>query len=236
MDRFGLLSLIAIGAANMAIAGTIRSFPKEKAIVGGEIASRMYSTFPYFVAKAVSEIPPLMIFSGIFGSIIYPLTGLNREKGRFRNFIGLTGLHTIAAEAAGLTIGSIASSSDVALSLLPPVLVISIIFDGKNIASENIPKGLRWLQSIGLVRWGFEALCVNEFKGLTFDTSGPRRGPTVKDGVDALARFGLEEDSLGKAVNAQFRIIGVGWLLSMLGLSLTKQKFETMLPPEKESK
>ena len=33
MDRFGLLSLIVIGATNMAMAGTIRSFPKEKAIV-----------------------------------------------------------------------------------------------------------------------------------------------------------------------------------------------------------
>ena len=39
MDRFGLLSLIIIGATNMAMAGTVRSFPKEKAIVTGEIVS-----------------------------------------------------------------------------------------------------------------------------------------------------------------------------------------------------
>ena len=57
MDRFGLLSLIIIGATNMGMAGTIRSFPKEKAIVSGEMAANMYRTGPYFVAKAISEIP-----------------------------------------------------------------------------------------------------------------------------------------------------------------------------------
>ena len=42
MDRFGLLSLICIGATNMAMAGTIRSFPKEKAIVSGEMVSSSF--------------------------------------------------------------------------------------------------------------------------------------------------------------------------------------------------
>ena len=40
-DRFGLLSLIAIGAGNLAIASTIRTFPKEKAIVTNERAKGM---------------------------------------------------------------------------------------------------------------------------------------------------------------------------------------------------
>jgi hypothetical protein len=63
MDRFGLLSLIIIGATNMAMASTIRSFPKEKAIVSGEMAVSMYRTGPYFIAKALSEIPLLGVSS-----------------------------------------------------------------------------------------------------------------------------------------------------------------------------
>ena len=42
-SRFGLLSLIAIGSSNMAIAQAIRSFPREKAIVSNELASKMVS-------------------------------------------------------------------------------------------------------------------------------------------------------------------------------------------------
>ena len=40
-DRFGLLSLIAIGSSNMAVASAIRAFPREKAIVAAELASKM---------------------------------------------------------------------------------------------------------------------------------------------------------------------------------------------------
>jgi hypothetical protein len=38
--------LIAIGSMNMGLAQTIRSFPREKAIVSNEITSYMYRTLP----------------------------------------------------------------------------------------------------------------------------------------------------------------------------------------------
>jgi len=69
---------------------------------------------------------------------------------------------------------------------------------------------------------------VNEFNGLKFDTKGPRRGPLVKDGGDALERFGIAKRTLGEVVSAQRNIISVCWLLSYLGLSLTRQRYEVM--------
>jgi hypothetical protein len=66
MDRFGLISLIAIGGSNMAMASTVRSFPKEKAIVSGELADHMYGTLPYFIGKALSEIPLTAFFLILF--------------------------------------------------------------------------------------------------------------------------------------------------------------------------
>jgi ABC-type multidrug transport system permease subunit len=232
-DRIGLLSLIAIGAANMAMAGTIRSFPKEKAIVSTEMSAKLYKTFPYFVAKAISEIPLIGAFNAIFCSIIYNLAGL--QPGKFRTFLGLTSLHSIASEAAGLLIGSISSSSDMALALFPPVIVLNIIFDGKNISEENTPKLLRWIPKLGLIRWGFEGLALNEFEGLKFDTSGPRRGPVVKTGEEALDRFGLLGKSVGDVMRAQSAIIGACWLASYMGLSLTRQRYLVMRPPNNEN-
>lgn len=230
MDRFGLLSLIVIGATNMATAGTIRSFPKEKAIVSTELAASMYRTGPYFIAKAISEIPLICLLQGVFGSIIYPLVKL--QKGRFKNFLGLSSLHSIAAEAVGLLIGSVSPSSDVALALFPPIIILNIIFDGKNIAEENTPKILRWVNKVGLVRWGFTGLALNEFEGLEFSSSGPFRGPVAKTGEEALARFGLDTQSLDDVVGAQAKIVIGCWILSFIGLSLTKQRFEKMQPPE----
>lgn len=216
----------------MAMAGTIRSFPKEKAIVSNELAVNMYGTLPYFIAKAVSEIPMIGVFNAIFGAIVYPLSGL--QKGRFKKFLGLTTLHTLTAEAVGLMIGSISPTSDFALALFPPIVVLNIIFDGKNISEESIPRVLRWVTKAGVIRWGFEGLAINEFQGLTFDTGGPRRGPVAKTGAEALERFGLGTRSLQDIVRAQANIAGVCWLLSYVGLSLTRQKYLVMDNPKSE--
>jgi len=231
MDRFGLLSLIVIGATNMAMAGTIRSFPKEKAIVSNELASSMYRTGPYFIAKALSEIPLIAVFNGIFGAIIYPLAKL--QPGKFKTFLGLTSLHSIASEAFGLLIGSISPSSDVALALFPPIIVLNIIFDGKNISEENTPAMLRWVNQIGLIKWGFSGLALNEFDGLEFSTKGPRRGPVAKTGEEALARFGLDGMKISDVIGAQTKLVAGCWLLSFLGLALTRQKYEVMHSPKK---
>ena len=59
-DRFGLLSLVAIGAGNLAIASTIRTFPKEKAIVASERSKGMYSVAPYFLSKVLADYFPLI--------------------------------------------------------------------------------------------------------------------------------------------------------------------------------
>ena len=194
------------------------------------------SLFRYFVAKAISEIPLIASLSAIFASIVYPMTGLNSEPGKFRTFLGLVSLHSIACEGLGLTIGAMSPNSDVALALFPPIIVLNIIFDGKNISVENTPRLLRWIPKIGLIRWGSEGLFINEFKGLTFDTSrkGPPRGPVFKTGEEALDRFGLGAASIGTVIKAQTAMIAGGWVLSLIGLSLTRQKFQVMQPPVPE--
>ena len=231
-DRFGLMSLIAIGSANMAVAASIRSFPKEKAIVEGELAAKMYNTLPYFVGKALSELPLVGVFNTIFGTILYRLAGLSRMTGKFARFIGLLSTHGLACEVTGLLIGAISPNSDVALSIFPAIIVLNIIFDGKNISEENTPRLLRWIPKVGLIRWGFEGLCVNEFEGLTFDASGPRRGPVAKTGEDALARFGLGGKTVGDVIKAQGLITLFCWVFSYVGLSVTRQKFLTMETPK----
>lgn len=195
----------------------------------------MYRTLPYFVGKALSEIPLVGLFNGIFGVILYNLTGLSKMAGKFGRFLGILATHGLASEATGLVIGAISPNSDVALALFPAILVLNIIFDGKNISEESVPRFLRWIPKVSLIRWGFEGLCLNEFQGLEFESSGRRRGPVAKTGADALDRFGLGANSLGDVVKAQLAITFFGWLLSYLGLTLTGQKFAVLQEP-KETK
>jgi hypothetical protein len=109
-----------------------------------------------------------------------------------------------------------------------------LYFQGKNIAEESIPRLIRWIPKVGLIRWGYEGLCINEFDGLKFDTSGVRGGPVVTTGTDALARFGLGARSLNDVLRAQLYIAGGCWILSYIGFSLTRQTFLNMLPAKDE--
>ena len=231
MDRFGLISLIAIGGSNMAMASTVRSFPKEKAIVSGELADHMYGTLPYFIGKALSEIPLTAFFNSLFGVLVSSLTGLNNTFQKMKRFLGLVSLHGLAGQSAGLMIGAVAPSQDAALALFPAIMVLNIIFDGRNISEENTPRFLRWLPKIGLIKWGFEGMSLNEFEGLTFSTSGPRRGPVAKNGDEALARFGLGGNSISTVVKAPALIVSFSWMMSYMGLTLTRQKFQKMETP-----
>jgi len=231
-DRLGLLSLIAIGSMNMGIAGTIRSFPKEKSIVTKEIASaKLYATGPYFLAKAISEIPFLGVLSAIFSVIVYSLTGLQRSK--FRTFLGIVSLHTIVSEATGLFLGALAPNSDVALALFPPIVVLNIIFDGKNLSMDNTPTYLQWLPKISLIRWGFEGLAITEFTGLKFQ---PGRRGGFATGEEVLDRYGMLETTVQDVAQVQGLIIGVCWLASYAALSATRQRFMTMQAPTPETK
>jgi hypothetical protein len=218
----------------MAMASTIRAFPKEKAIVSNELAYKLYGTLPYFIGKAISEIPLTAFFNSLFGVLVSALTGLNSNMGKLRRFLGLNSLHGLTSQSAGLLIGAISPSSDAALALFPAIMVLNIIFDGKNISEENTPRLLRWLPKVGLIRWGFEGLCLNEFEGLEFDTKGPQRGPVARNGVEALSRFGLADKQLGNVVKAQLMITSACWFMSYIGLTLTRQKFQYMEEPRGE--
>jgi hypothetical protein len=50
----------------------------------------------------------------------------------------------------------------------------------------------------------------------------------AKTGQDALARLGMDGKTVAQVVTAQTRIIAACWLMSFLGLSLTRQKFLIM--------
>jgi hypothetical protein len=137
-DWFGLLSLIVIGASSTAISKTIRSFPREKAIVSNELASSMYNTFPYFVGKALSELPLAALFNGVFGLTVYYMTGLSQDSGKLFNFLVLLVLHAMLSEAAGLVIGAFSPNSDVALAIYPAVTVLNVIFDVSSVSTHHV--------------------------------------------------------------------------------------------------
>ena len=56
-------------------------------------------------------------------------------------------------------------------------------------------------------------------------------GPLLRTGTDALIQFGMGNKKLEDIVQAQLLLIATFWSLSYIGLRLTKQKYQVMMPP-----
>jgi hypothetical protein len=61
----------------MAVQYVILVFPHERPVFLRDIGSNMYSVGPYFIGKFIAELPGAIISPVVFGSIIYPIVGLN---------------------------------------------------------------------------------------------------------------------------------------------------------------
>ena len=83
--------------------------------------------------------------SCLFGGILYPMVGFQKDINKFLSFMLINVVHSLSSSAVGLMLGAISPSSEVALAMLPPIVVLQIIFNGFNIAEENTPKLLAYV-------------------------------------------------------------------------------------------
>ena len=114
---------------------------------------------------------------------VHTLAGLNPRVSCFARFLGILSIESFTSSALGLTVGSFAPSTEAAAAIGPAVMVVFIVFGGYYVNAENVPSVLRWLPRTSLIKQAFEALCVNEFRGTSFEAdakgSGMRTGEAV---------------------------------------------------------
>ena len=131
ISRKGLLQVASINTAMSSIVKTLNTFPRERSISKRERFRGLYSAGPYFAAKLVSEAPFSALPSLLFGSILYPASGLSASLKKFATFISVLTAESFAATSLGLFIGSISPSTEVALAVGPALMVVFIIFGGQ---------------------------------------------------------------------------------------------------------
>ena len=176
-DRGGVLFFCQICMVQGAILSVILAFPVERALFLKEQSQSLYSVLPYFLGKVVSELPMYLFTPMVFGTIVYFGVGLNTvETSKF--FIFST-FHTVLimfllhgiGQAIGLIVGALISQVSVAPNAGMICVVPFMMFGGFFSSTQSIPVAFRWFSYLSVVskqpyRYGFEALCRNEFTHL----------------------------------------------------------------------
>ncbi|CAK7326699.1 unnamed protein product [Dovyalis caffra] len=191
-DRMGLLQVAAINTAMAALTKTVGVFPKERAIVDRERAKGSYALGPYLLSKLIAEIPVGAAFPLMFGAVLYPMARLHPNfsrlgnvsfipvkmfevtefglvHSRFGKFCGIVTTESFAASAMGLTVGAMVPTTEAAMAVGPSLMTVFIVFGGYYVNADDTPIIFRWIPHVSLIRWAFQGLCINEFRGLQFD-------------------------------------------------------------------
>ncbi|VAH70970.1 unnamed protein product [Triticum turgidum subsp. durum] len=225
------MQVAAINTAMAALTKTVGVFPKERAIVDRERAKGSYALGPYLSSKLLAEIPIGAAFPLMFGSILYPMAKLHPTISRFAKFCGIVTVESFAASAMGLTVGAIAPTTEAAMALGPSLMTVFIVFGGYYVNPDNTPVIFRWIPKASLIRWAFQGLCINEFKGLQFEH---QHSYDVQTGEQALERFSLGGIRIADTLVAQGRILMFWYWMTYLLLKKNRARYQQLLPPSEE--
>ncbi|KAJ6356785.1 hypothetical protein OIU78_004812 [Salix suchowensis] len=230
-DRMGLLQVAAINTAMAALTKTVGVFPKERAIVDRERAKGSYTLGPYLLSKLIAEIPVGAAFPLMFGAVLYPMSRLHPTFSRFGKFCGIVTAESFAASALGLTVGAMVPTTEAAMAVGPSLMTVFIVFGGYYVNADNTPIIFRWIPHVSLIRWAFQGLCVNEFRGLQFDHQSSF---DVETGEQALERLSFGGCRIKDTVVAQGRILLFWYCTTYLLLEKNKPRYQRLEPPSRE--
>ena len=167
-DRNGSLFISCFSQVLFPIIGTLAIFSLETPIVMREIGSGYYTPLGYYLSKITIEIPFQLIITLITCTIIYWLCLYQKKFKKYITFIGIIELGSLCGLSIGITIATIAKNVSIALQFAPFCVVPLILFSGLFINSSSIPAYFTWIQYLSPIRYIYQEVYKNEFKGLKY--------------------------------------------------------------------
>lgn len=165
-DRAGALYFLILNQFMGSSMGILSIFSKEKVIFLREHKLGYYKLAAYFISKVLVELPYLIFFPMLLTGIAYYLVGFRSEIQYFATLTLIAVLTALNGMAMGTLAASVFSTVEVALVILPLLLIPMMIFSGLMINNDNIPWYFIWVRYISPTQYAFTAAMKNEFTDL----------------------------------------------------------------------
>lgn len=234
--RVGAIFATLMNQAMGTLMSVILTFPVEKIMFHRERANGMYSTFSYFFAKVVVELPYNVMYTTIFVAIAYPMIGFgsNFEQG-LRYWLMLLTIAQVAY-SLGILLGAFMPNAQAAMSASSAFVLPFIFFSGFFVNIDDMPVWISWLSWLSWAKYGIEALIVNEFSDdFIVSDCDPNQGCTnFSNGAEIRAFYGYEDVNFW-----QWWAVMAGMFIFFLALGLyflrSKAKSQSREPLRKEA-
>lgn len=172
LDQNGVMNInggIFLFLTNMTfqnVFAVIDVFCNELPVFLRESRAKLYRTDAYFLGKMLAELPLFIAVPVVFTSIAYPMIGLRPGMVHFSWACLTVILVANVSTSFGYFISCASSSTSMALSVGPPLIIPFLLFGGFFLNSGSVPKYFEWLSYLSWFRFGNEALLINQWDGV----------------------------------------------------------------------
>ncbi|KAG7397091.1 hypothetical protein PHYBOEH_001242 [Phytophthora boehmeriae] len=144
--------------------------------------ANFFRTASYVLYAFVSQIPPIILESVVFGSIVYWMCGFVDTIGAYILFMLMLCMTSIAFTAFFFFLASASPNFNIANPIAAVSMLLFILFGGFVTTKEQIPDYLIWIYWINPIAWCVRALAVNQYRDSSFDTC-------VYDGINFCENY-----------------------------------------------
>ncbi|KAI0827349.1 pleiotropic drug resistance ABC transporter [Trametes gibbosa] len=135
----------------------------QRPIVNRQSRAAMYHPFVEGLALTLVDIPITFATMVVFGIIIYFLVGLEQSAAQFFIFLLFIFTMTVTMKAWFRSLAALFKSAAPAQAIAGLSTLVLVLYTGYSIPQPYMIGALRWITWINPLRYGFEALMVNEF-------------------------------------------------------------------------
>ncbi len=151
-----------------------------------------YRVFAYYLSKVIIQIPQFTLIPFMFVVIIYWMSNLNNDGGRFLICCLIIILVANCSVSFGECISAAAPSLNVALAMSGPVLVPLMIFSGFFLNNASVPDYFIWLKYLSWLNYANELLMINQWDGVKNITCTTVGGGCLTTGAQVLSKLSFD--------------------------------------------
>jgi ATP-binding cassette subfamily G (WHITE) protein 2 len=166
VKRSPALFFVVVNQATFGAISTISVLPGERAVILRERASGNLSALSYFATKAFAEMVWKLPFPIIFSIITYFLIGFQPTAHHFFRYFGTIVLSFLTGMGVAFAVSGLIRVASIASIVLPLIMELSRLFAGYFLAPSLQFPGLRWIDYLSYIHYGYNAVSQNEMGDL----------------------------------------------------------------------
>jgi len=147
--------------------GTLATFSGEKPMFLRERFSNTYTTWSYFWARSLANLPFELIYPSIPVVIVFYGIGMNNNRAPDNFLLMLLIINALyfCAASYGLFYSAVIPKLEVAMALVPVLIIPFMMLSGFFRDLDQVSKVFYPLEYLSPFRYGFQASMLNEFTG-----------------------------------------------------------------------